>query len=189
MQRVRMSEQSLDQRGVNAALIHAIERKLTPYRLSRQCQRDLICALRALNAESQSTQCAVLAEKQAEEIAIDAEGDIVKARRAARSLAAALGFGHTDQIKLATVVSELARNIVNYAGCGHVVLKVVQAPSRGLQVEAIDRGPGIARLDQILAGTYVSQVGMGLKGCQKLMCTFHVTSSSEGTHVTTALFL
>ena len=52
-------------------------------------------------------------------LALRSEQDIVHCRQAAKRLAAALEWPVLEQIRLATAVSELARNIHQYAGSGH----------------------------------------------------------------------
>ena len=51
---------------------------------------------------------------------IGSELDVVGARQRARQIAALCGFGVQDQVRIATAVSELARNVYNYAGSGKV---------------------------------------------------------------------
>ena len=48
------------------------------------------------------------------------ELDVVGARQRARQIAALCGFGVQDQVRIATAVSELARNVWNYAGTGKI---------------------------------------------------------------------
>lgn len=49
-------------------------------------------------------------------VSIRGDGDIVAARQAARELASRLAFSNTDLTMIATAVSEVARNIVRFAG-------------------------------------------------------------------------
>ena len=63
-------------------------------------------------------------------IAIHADADIVAARQAARELASRLGFSRTDLTLIATAVSEVARNIVRFAGVGQVVVELLDRPRR-----------------------------------------------------------
>ena len=120
-------------------------------------------------------------------VRIDAEHDVVIARQRARDVAAALGFDGTDQVRIATAVSEIARNAYVYAGGGRVEYSVegVSTPPPLLVVEVSDRGPGIARLDEVLSGRYRSSTGMGLGiiGARRLMDHFEVSSSSAGTTI------
>ena len=53
-------------------------------------------------------------------VRIRQEHDVVAARQRARQIAAALGFDATEQTRIATAVSELARNVFMYAGGGVV---------------------------------------------------------------------
>ncbi len=122
---------------------------------------------------------------QRETIEIRDEIDIVRARGRARGFAQTVGFGSTDQTKIATAVSEVSRNIYVYAREGTVSLLPLMG-RKGLRIEARDKGPGIGDLKSILAGHYASKTGMGLglRGCQRLMDHFEVeTGSGEGTVV------
>ncbi|HET9015206.1 MAG TPA: anti-sigma regulatory factor [Thermomicrobiaceae bacterium] len=106
---------------------------------------------------------------------IEGEDDIVLARQTARQVAQGLGFGAVDQSRIATAVSELARNVVRYAtdGRGEVVIRSVvdDAGRQGLEVVVIDEGPGIADVAQVMQEGYTSGrgMGMGLPGTRRLM--------------------
>jgi len=122
---------------------------------------------------------------------IEQEKDIAMARLEAWSEAVRLGLSKFASVKVATAVSELARNIVFYAGRGIVELRSLQ-DERGitaLQIIASDQGPGIPadKLDEIWAGTYKSQRGMGkgLMAVKKLVDDFQMdTRPGAGTTVT-----
>lgn len=121
---------------------------------------------------------------------IDQEKDIATARLEAWSEAVRIGLSKFTSVKVATAVSELARNIVFYAGKGTVELKSIK-DDRGpsLQIVASDKGPGIEprKLEEIWAGTYKSQRGMGkgLVAVKKLVDDFHLdTGPGRGTTVT-----
>jgi serine/threonine-protein kinase RsbT len=120
------------------------------------------------------------------------EYDIVTVRNHARTLCNEVGFGVAEQVKVATVVSELARNIIQYAGQGRIELEAVSGSHPGIEIRAVDKGPGIDNLDSILGGSYSSKTGMGvgLRGTSKLMDDFHVESSpGRGTSVTVRKYL
>jgi serine/threonine-protein kinase RsbT len=121
-------------------------------------------------------------------IAIARDTNIVEARAAARDLATRIGFTGTDQVLIATAVSEIARNIVEYAGIGEMVLSVVQDRSRlGVQVVARDHGPGIADVPLAMQDGYSASgsLGLGLPGSRRLMDEFLVESTlGTGTTVT-----
>lgn len=124
-------------------------------------------------------------------LAIEQEKDIATARLEAWSEAVRIGLSKFASVKVATAVSELARNIVFYAGKGSVELRSVKDDRGilGLQIIAADQGPGIpqAKLDEIWAGTYKSQRGMGkgLVAVKKLVDDFQLdTRPGVGTTVT-----
>ena len=114
------------------------------------------------------------------------EHDVVAARQRARQIAVQLGFDSQDQTRIATAVSEIARNAYRYAGGGRVdfVLEGKTAP-QVLAIGVRDEGPGIADLPRIDAGQYRSSTGMGLGivGARRLMDQVHITSTSRGTSV------
>jgi serine/threonine-protein kinase RsbT len=120
-------------------------------------------------------------------VAIGTDADIVAARQAARQLAARLGFSSTDLTILATAVSEVARNIVRFAGAGEIVVELIEGSRRGVQVVARDAGPGIPDIGRALTDGYSTYdgLGLGLAGARRLMDEFAVASEpGRGTTVT-----
>ena len=121
-------------------------------------------------------------------VAIQREADIVLARQAGRQLAAQLGFSMTDQTLIATAISEVARNIVVYANHGEIVLSTADEGGRvGIQVIAVDSGPGIDNKDLALRDGYSTKnsLGLGLPGARRLMDDFALESEvGRGTTVT-----
>jgi signal transduction histidine kinase len=119
-------------------------------------------------------------------VRIHHEHDIVAARQRARQIAAALGFDATEQTRIATAVSEIARNAYAYAGGGGVEYSVEgDTPPQILIVTVSDKGGGIANLEEVLAGQYRSRTGMGLGivGTRRLMDNFSVHTGPGGTTV------
>ena len=121
---------------------------------------------------------------QPETIELLAEDDIVAARRRARDVALNMGGTRLSAQRAATIVSELARNIVSYAKRGRIELRPDPA-ARRLHIVATDRGPGITQLEAILAGRYRSKtgLGLGLRGCRNLADAMHVETSDQGTTI------
>jgi serine/threonine-protein kinase RsbT len=121
-------------------------------------------------------------------VAIQREADIVLARQAGRQLAAQLGFSSTDQTLIATAISEVARNIVVYANEGEIVLMRAEEGGRiGIQVQAIDGGPGIDNKELAMRDGYSTKnsLGLGLPGARRLMDDFSLDSEvGRGTTVT-----
>lgn len=129
------------------------------------------------------------------DIYVRREADIVKVRDGVRRLTQEMGFDATTQIKITTAVSEITRNIYEYATAGAITLAVARrGASAGLQVTARDDGPGIeeTKLRTILRGTFRSPDGMGvgLAGTRRLMDEFDVeTAPGAGTRVTIVKWL
>ena len=105
--------------------------------------------------------------------------DNAMAIRAARRLCADIGFAESDQFLVATVVSELATNILHYAGQGEVRLKALQVYGRqGVEVQAVDHGPGIADIAKALTDNYSTggTLGLGLPSVKRIMDEFTIES-------------
>ena len=120
-------------------------------------------------------------------VPIRGDADIVAARQGVRDLASRLAFSTTELTVVATAVSEVARNIVRFAGAGEIVVELVEEPRRGVQVVARDTGPGIADVDQAMADGFSTYqgLGLGLPGARRLMDEFAVVSEpGRGTTVT-----
>ncbi len=112
-------------------------------------------------------------------IAVNNEQGVVAARQRARQIAESLGFEAQDQTRIATAVSEIARNAYRYAGGGTVELSLEgEHPPQLLIMRIVDRGPGIEGLQRILDGHYESASGMGLGilGSKRLVDQFDIRS-------------
>src|SRR5581483_2193673 len=115
------------------------------------------------------------------------EDDVVSARQRARQIASLLGFDVTGQTRIATAVSEIARNAFVYAGGGRVEFSIEGAtPPQLLIAKISDKGKGIGRLKEVLSGRYESATGMGIGivGARRLMDHFDIDSTTRGTTVT-----
>jgi serine/threonine-protein kinase RsbT len=112
-------------------------------------------------------------------VPINSERDIVLARQKGRALATELGFSVGNATLIATAISELARNIVSYAGNGEIVMRVVRDSDRtGITIVASDSGPGIADLTLALRDGFSTSgsLGIGLPGARRLMDEFDINS-------------
>ncbi len=111
---------------------------------------------------------------------IEREDDVYMASTIGKRVAEDCGLNKSQQTKLVVSIMELTRNIVFYAGKGELFVKLV--PSYGIEIIAIDQGPGIPNLEQVLNNTYPSKtgLGLGLSGVKRLMDEFEVTSNVNG---------
>ena len=120
-------------------------------------------------------------------VALHYEQDVVIARQRARQVAGLIGFDSQDQTRIATAVSEIARNAYRYAGGGKVEFRLEgESAPQVLLVRVRDAGPGIKDLDHVLSGQYRSQTGMGIgiRGVHRLMDQVDIhTSAGAGTDV------
>src|SRR5437867_10675439 len=114
--------------------------------------------------------------------------DIVMARQKGRALAVELGFEGAEVTLVAAAISEVARNIVEYAKNGEIVLQpIANGTKHGLCVMARDRGPGIPDIGQAMQYGYSTHrgLGVGLPGAKLLMDEFDIGSKvGVGTTIT-----
>lgn len=120
---------------------------------------------------------------------IEAE-DSFSALTAAKKAAAKLGFNEINQALIATVVSELATNILRYAGTGNVFISPIKAGNKaGLEIKAVDKGPGIGDIETAMAdnfSTTKNSLGLGLASLKRIMDEYEIrTSPDEGTTIVT----
>lgn len=119
------------------------------------------------------------------------ETDFLLARQRAKQIAEILGFDTQDQTRIATSVSEIARNSFEYATNGVVEFHFDRDERPAFRAVVSDEGTGIPKLSKILDGTYISGSGMGvgIAGSRRLMDDMHIESSSSGTIVVLRKFL
>jgi serine/threonine-protein kinase RsbT len=122
------------------------------------------------------------------ELVIRTEGDIVAARRLVREVVEKAGFGLTDVTRIVTAASELARNVYKYGGGGVMRWRHLENKGRrGVELQFIDGGPGIADIDLALQQGYSTGkgLGLGLPAAKRLMDELEIQSVlGSGTTVT-----
>ncbi|WP_341528946.1 ATP-binding protein [Nostoc sp. UHCC 0302] len=114
------------------------------------------------------------------------EQDVVMTRQRTRHIAELLGFDSQDQTRLATAVSEIARNAFQYAKGGKVEFRVEGTSPQHFLICIRDTGPGIPDLKIVLEGQYksVTGLGLGILGTRRLMELFEIESTpGSGTTV------
>jgi serine/threonine-protein kinase RsbT len=121
-------------------------------------------------------------------VTIESDADIVAARRQARVMAIDAGFTLCDSILITTAVSEMSRNVLEYAQKGEVTMSLLKNGARkGVKIVVKDSGPGIADIPQVMQDGYSSRTGLGigLPGTKRLMDEFEIRSKvGSGTTVT-----
>jgi serine/threonine-protein kinase RsbT len=117
--------------------------------------------------------------------------DIVTARSRGRTLALELGFNGSDVTLIAAAISEIARNIVDHAKEGQIVMSSIISSNnggkKGIQIIAKDQGPGIRDVAQAMQYGYSTRkgLGVGLPGAKWLMDEFDIASEiGRGTTIT-----
>jgi serine/threonine-protein kinase RsbT len=121
-------------------------------------------------------------------VPVSSDFDLVTARREGRLMAEQLGFSASEATLVATAISELARNIVNYARKGEIHVALVNdGGRRGISVVARDHGPGIADIKLAVQSGYSTSggLGLGLPGVRRIMDEFDIVSEAGlGTTIT-----
>jgi serine/threonine-protein kinase RsbT len=180
---------SLRRRALEA--LHVREGSLQPSDVTRLCaaiskgvrlfvdpalQEPLLRELEGLAAPA--------AEIATERHAIEQERDVSVVRVRAREIVLDTGGTALGAQRAATATSELARNIIAYAGRGWMELVPVRA-SRSMIIRSVDEGPGITDVEAILGGKYRSRTGLGrgLMGVKKLATRFDLVTGSSGTRI------
>jgi serine/threonine-protein kinase RsbT len=124
-------------------------------------------------------------------ITLEGQNDILRARSAGRDVARSLGFSTADQTRLATAISELSRNALNY-GLGGVCTISVSRDGEGrhtIRVVVEDHGPGIADIVLALQPGFSSGggLGQGLSAVRRLMDELEVDSVPGRTTIVTKM--
>ncbi|MBE3569939.1 MAG: anti-sigma regulatory factor [Bacillales bacterium] len=117
-------------------------------------------------------------------IAIDDERDVYMASSIGKKVAEEFGLDKIQQTKLVVSIMELARNIIYYAAKGEIFITPV--PAYGIEIVAIDEGPGIKEIEKVLKSEIRSKkgLGLGLSGVQRLMDEFEINSKENvGTRI------
>ncbi len=165
--------------------------------LTRTLERSLACYLDPVEVSTTTNELTKLAGGRtrrtsksfvaAKVLPIESELDIHRSRTEAMALAKKCGLSSYDAIKIATVVSELSRNVLQYAERGQLTMQQLSGRRSGIRLVVKDDGPGIRNLDEIMAGGYHSEtgLGMGIKGSRRVLDRFDIeTSPDRGTTIT-----
>ncbi len=124
---------------------------------------------------------------------IQTDGDVVTSRQMGRKIATEMGFSRPDLALIATAISELARNIVNYGERGEIELGTVSSNGRqGLRIVARDEGPGIPDIEAAMRDGFSTgnSLGLGLPGTRRIVDEFDLSSKpGEGVQVTAVKWL
>ena len=126
------------------------------------------------------------------QVNLSADNDVLSARLAAREMAQRLGVSAVDATLIVTAVSELARNILTYAGNGRIGLRFENGSRRCLTVEASDDGPGIPDIERAMQDGFSTSgaLGLGLPGVRRLMDEFEIQSApGRGTRIRASKFI
>lgn len=118
---------------------------------------------------------------------VRSESTATRAVLAGSRLAQEIGFSPAERQGISTAVSELARNIIKYAGAGEITLERIGTEGQaGIQITARDRGPGIPDIEAAMRDHFSSSgtLGLGLPGVRRLMDDFEIDSKpGMGTRV------
>lgn len=112
-------------------------------------------------------------------IAIEDRSSVAEARREAAALGSASRFDETVAGELALAVTEAATNVFKHARRGELLLRCLTSGSTaGVEVIALDKGPGIADLSESLRDGHstAGSPGTGLGTLQRMTSSFEIYS-------------
>ncbi len=113
-------------------------------------------------------------------VTIDEPTKVGEARRRASALAALLDFDETRQGRVAIIVAEAASNLIKHAGGGELLLQEWGwgESERWLEIQALDRGPGMSDVGRCMADGYstAGSLGHGLGSIARLSDAYGIYS-------------
>lgn len=122
---------------------------------------------------------------------IQYEWEIVHMRSEVREIARNLGFDELDQARIVQSISELARNVIQHAEKGTILVETIEEEKTGLRFTVNDMGPGIENIGKLMMQVQHKNIGetSGLQQVQLLMDEFHIHKLENGTSVEVAKWL
>jgi serine/threonine-protein kinase RsbT len=174
--------------GALSVFVSALEKALPMYIVDPARRGECIGAVRRLLPAGAGEESDFVTTA----VRVRSAREVLHASDTARHTARRIGFSALDQTKIATAVSELARNILLYVGDGEVRVTVLTTPRAGIEIIASDSGKGIDDVSLVMDAEYRSRTGMGkgLKGTKRLMDHLEIaTRAGAGTTVTARKFL
>ncbi len=117
-------------------------------------------------------------------ILIETNDDVSRVRQQARTMIQQGGFSEPEEVRLMTIVSELARNILKYATRGRCEMENLSGAGRQrVRCTFRDQGPGISDVDAALTDGFSTgqTLGVGLPGVNRLADAFHLDTGPSGT--------
>lgn len=126
-------------------------------------------------------------ESSAKTFSINSSEDLIEIRDFGRNMAEHIGFEGKDRTLIATAISEICRNVIEYAGSGEVQIKRECGKNPGgIVIKISDNGPGIENINLALQEGYSTGkgLGVGLPGAKRIMDEFEIHSEvGKGTTV------
>jgi serine/threonine-protein kinase RsbT len=120
-------------------------------------------------------------------VRVESNDDIRAARQQGRAVASQGGFSPSDLTLIGMAISEVGRNIVEYAKGGEVIITLITNSHRaGVEIVAADRGPGIGDVSMVMRDGFSTGngLGIGLPGVRRLMDEFEIDSEvGKGTTI------
>jgi serine/threonine-protein kinase RsbT len=123
---------------------------------------------------------------EAIKLIIQSDTDIVKVRDYARKIAEEIGFSNTERTIIATAVSEICRNVIEYAQHGEITIEHIKKNPSGIKITVVDSGPGISDIKKAMQDGYSTHrgMGLGLPGTKRIMDDFEIMSKpGQGTKI------
>lgn len=120
---------------------------------------------------------------------ISSSKDITILQTKSKSLAKKIGFDENGIEEIALAISELASNLIKHANGGEIkLISLINDAKKGIQIESLDEGPGIADVDLAMTDGFSTKgsLGYGLGTINRMMNEIKIISRQiqcKGTHI------
>jgi anti-sigma regulatory factor (Ser/Thr protein kinase) len=125
-------------------------------------------------------------------VPVTESSQVGEARRAARRLAEAAGFGENEIGTLNIIITEAGTNLHKYAKQGELIIRRLESGGRqGVEILSLDRGPGIRDVTRSLEDGFSTSgtQGQGLGAIKRLSSVFDIYSTEKGTAIVSQIWL
>lgn len=114
-------------------------------------------------------------------VPVSEPSQVGQVRRAAAALAASMDLDENERGKLAIVATEIAGNIIKHAGRGEVLLRALVGDPPGVEMLALDAGPGMPDLARCLQDGYstAGSPGTGMGAIRRLSTQSDIYTAPE----------
>jgi anti-sigma regulatory factor (Ser/Thr protein kinase) len=115
-------------------------------------------------------------------VLLEDASQVAEARRQATRLMETLGFEAHIRANAALALTEAATNVLKHAGRGCILMRALERGNvAGLEILAVDQGPGIANVEATLDGGYstAGSLGAGISSFKRIAAAWDIHSQLQ----------